>query len=60
MLRLTLPSIKSAFTTWQLCCARHDHQRGFRSKTYPNSVGVGDKSEELLIDADLYSSATSV
>ena len=48
----------SVSNTWQLCYAHHDHQHGFKLKTYPNPNAVGS-SEQSQADCDLYLSATS-
>ena len=48
----------SLSNTWQLCYAHHDHQHGFKLKTYPNPNAAG-YGEESRIDCDLYLSATS-
>ena len=44
-------------SSWQLCIAQHDHQHGFRIKTYQSSA-ESNPSLASKIDCDLYLSAT--
>ena len=45
-------------SSWQFCIAHHDHQHGFRLKTYPKSTTPDSKLNPKL-DCDLYVSANS-
>lgn len=44
-------------SSWQLCIAQHDHQHGFRFKTYQIAMG-SNPSDVSKVDCDLYLSAT--